>query len=1118
MTIQQPDGTTLKSSASGHIKLKYLSSAATSAHIFPNLSVGLIGLPQLCDHDYSIQLTKSNITIYNPNGTIAITHPRTGPLWTLPLDISTSTIFSSPSLASSLGPPTITATQPAAQPVYNLFPVPSTAAGKCLFYQQCLSSPTKAALLNAADAGHLSRSFPILTPKFIRKHYVATTATAQAYLQRTRQNLRSHSSPTTAVPHSSQPSVTPSDTPTSLPLISLFVAADPTLQDFVQYTDATANFPRTNIHYIITYAEAINYIKVNAITDFTGATFLATYSAQVDEFTSANPNISFSPQIQVMDNMLTSDLRRYFHRKGITIQLVPPGNHRSNNAERAIQTFKKTLIATLASVHPDFPIAALSHLTPQIEFAINILRTSRLSPHLSAFENLYGPYNADRWPLVPIGTKGLVYVNSRDRPLGTFGPHGIIGYYVGRAIDHYGCYTMYIPETRTTRVTDSVYWLPHNPDFPRYERLPTNIFASAPPGFTHLPVTPEPLPVLEGAPADSIPASETASPTVPAPLSVSEGAHRPITPPPSPITVAAAPLTPLPNFTKDAKAFYSYYEKTIQGPNYAAWQDSMVRELTKLTQHFKDGLQLINPADVPPSHRNCPFLNPVTREKLDSATGAIIDLRTRLTWGKQPPSSNPSLNSSSVAASSVVKLLLNSAVSDPHAVLSTIDLDYFYYQTRRTSPEFARMRVRHIPPAARAMLGISHLTDADIIYFQANIAIPGQPDAGKLAQEGLIAHLTPYGYSMCRYTPCLFKHNTDTSIAFPVHVDDMLIKHDPRTSDYANLVAALTTKYSLKEKPIATSFCGIRIDLFRDTNNHSNDRLTLSIPGGVHKALTKLNFTPDSNPGSPNIYTPPTYTSDDQLERLDLSPPASTAERQLLLESVGYFRWYSPAVDPTLLPAISHLASQQASPTQNTMLELRRFLNYVYHHPNGSITYTPSDMQLHIHSDCSHHSESHSRSRTGIYIMCGQPTFSGLDAPYHVNGPIEVVSTILSHVTSSVAESEYGALFVAAQTACPLRQCLEDLGHPQNPCVITYDNQVAGNIAKGTAKLRRTRAIAKDYHWIQDRVAKGEFTLNWAPGKYNLGDFFSKSHPVHHFRDMRPLYVSDHAQLLVSPT
>ena len=562
---------------------------------------------------------------------------------------------------------------------------------------------------------------------------------------------------------------------------------------------------------------------------------------------------------------------------------------------------------------------------------------------------------------------------------------------------------------------------------------------------------------------------------------------------------------------KHAKAFYTHYEKSIAGPQLKDWLASMDRELLMLTDTFPNGISVADPATVPRDKLKCPFLNPVIREKIDSATGSTIDLRTRLTWGKQPRPLDPSVNSSAVAASPVIKLLLNSAVSQPHAVLSSIDVDFFYYTTQLAEPDYCRLHVKHIPKPSRIRLGISHLPNSATVYLRTTIAIPGRPDAGKLAHDALIAHLAPHGYLECPRTPCLFYHTDRPSIRFPIHVDDILVLHDQRTDDFDHLCSILRLKYSIKVQPVANSFLGIRIDLQRNHRNHSLDELRISIPGGVRKALQRLKFVPTHNPGSPMIYTPPTYTTADQLEAVDDSPSASAADRQYLMEAIGYFRWYSPNVDPTLLPAVSHLSIQQVNPTQMTMLKLQRLLNYAYYHPDASITYRPSDMQLYIHSDCSHHSEPNARSRTGIFMVCGQPKFTGPTEPYNINGAVDVVSVLLKYVTGSASESEYGALYTAAVNACPHRQALEDLGHPQQPCIITYDNEVAGKIARGTAKLKRSKAIAKCYHWIQDRVHHGEFKLIWAPGKHNLGDYFSKCHPVHHFKIMRPLYVSDNA-------
>jgi hypothetical protein len=99
-------------------------------------------------------------------------------------------------------------------------------------------------------------------------------------------------------------------------------------------------------------------------------------------------------------------------------------------------------------------------------------------------------------------------------------------------------------------------------------------------------------------------------------------------------------------------------------------------------------------------------------------------------------------------------------------------------------------------------------------------------------------------------------------------------------------------------------------------------------------------------------------------------------------------------------------------------------------------------------------------------------------------------------------------LYLNAQDAEVDRQTLRDLGHPQKPPQIIYDNVPAGRIANRTAKIKRSKAIDMRYHWIQDRVELGHFILKWAPGTANLADFPSKAHPIHHFLSIRPFFVT----------
>ena len=71
------------------------------------------------------------------------------------------------------------------------------------------------------------------------------------------------------------------------------------------------------------------------------------------------------------------------HEQHVKFQLVPPHIHRRNAAERAIRTYKNHFIAGLASTDQNFPLHLWDKLVPQAEITLNLLRNSRLHPHLS---------------------------------------------------------------------------------------------------------------------------------------------------------------------------------------------------------------------------------------------------------------------------------------------------------------------------------------------------------------------------------------------------------------------------------------------------------------------------------------------------------------------------------------------------------------------------------------------------------------------------------------------------------------------------------------------------------------------------------------------------------------
>jgi hypothetical protein len=153
--------------------------------------------------------------------------------------------------------------------------------------------------------------------------------------------------------------------------------------------------------------------------------------------------------------------------------LVPPYSHRRNAAERAIRSFKDQLIAGLCSADKSFPIHLCDRLLQQAVITLNMLRTSRINPKLSASTHIDGQYDLNRAPMAPPGTRIIVHETPSRRI--TWGPHGQDGWYIGRALEHYQCYTVYINKTRGERVVETVDFFPENfkLPFPSTQELAT---------------------------------------------------------------------------------------------------------------------------------------------------------------------------------------------------------------------------------------------------------------------------------------------------------------------------------------------------------------------------------------------------------------------------------------------------------------------------------------------------------------------------------------------------------------------------------------------------------------------------------------------------------------------
>ena len=223
---------------------------------------------------------------------------------------------------------------------------------------------------------------------------------------------------------------------------------------------------------------------------------------------------------------------------------------------------------------------------------------------------------------------------------------------------------------------------------------------------------------------------------------------------------------------------------------------------------------------------------------------------------------------------------------------------------------------------------------------------------------------------------------------------------------------------------------------------------------------------------------------------------------KVVQQVIGGCLYYGRAVDDTILPALSAIASEQPCATESAEKKVLKLLNYLATHPEAKVRFHASDMILNIHSDASYLSETRARIRLAGYFSHSSKTTKG--EKIKMNGNIFMSCGIFKIVVYSAAEAELGALFLNIKQGKVLRILLEELGHKQPPTPAHCDNSTATGIANDSMKKQRSRSMEMQFFWVTDQVKNGSFDVQWHPGAENLADYFTKHFTSKHHQEVRP--------------
>ena len=462
-----------------------------------------------------------------------------------------------------------------------------------------------------------------------------------------------------------------------------------------------------------------------------------------------------------------------------------------------------------------------------------------------------------------------------------------------------------------------------------------------------------------------------------------------------------------------------------------------------------------------------------------------------------------------VADMTMFKILVNSTISTPGAKWLSLDVKNYYLGTPMDNYEYMIIPINQIPQEIIDHYNLHNIVHHGKVYVEIRRSMYGLPQAGILAEQQLICFLGSYGYSPVPHTPGLWRHQW-RPITFCLVVDDFGVKYIGK--EHADhLIQCLRNHY--KEIEIdwtSKRFCGIQLNW-----DYTTCTCDLSMPGYVQQALHKFQHPPPSKPqDSPYPATVKQYGVKVQLtDPIDTSAHLPVHEIKRLQQIISTFLFYSRAVDPTLLTALSELSSAQATATDTTKRACQQFLDYCASHPDGSIRYHASDMILKLCSDSSYLNAVGARSRQGGHLYLGNKS-----EPDILNGTVLNLAAIMKMVLSSAAEAEFGALFHNTKEVTPLHTTLAEIGHPQPPTPVLVDNSTAVGLANDTVTQRRSRAIDMRFYWVCDRINQQQYHVYWAPAHQYLAEYFTKHHTPSHHRKMRKYFVYTTASPKFLPT
>jgi len=362
-------------------------------------------------------------------------------------------------LNPATSPPTTEAQAAPHETINVIFDLPS-AHDTFLWYHASAGFPTKATFINTIRNGNYS-TWPKLTVTLINRYFPDSDETIKGHLKGQRQGIRSTKQlaldkiiKNEEVRIKMEGKGSPFHQIPITKTHEAFFRIDDLTNSI--HNNQTRAFPFTsqqgNMYIMVAIHLDANYIFVKPMRNRTKEEMIRAYEKIINRMRMAGLGI----KKHKLDNEASDTLKQYICKQEIQFELVPPGNHRQNQAERAIETFKAHFIAILEGIDDKFPLSLWCHLLEPTELRPKSPPPIKGSAKKTAFVHVHGHHDYIKKPFAPLGCAIEAHVKPDDRR--TWDTRSDAGFSLGTSMEHHRCFRAYVTRTRATRISDTVHF------------------------------------------------------------------------------------------------------------------------------------------------------------------------------------------------------------------------------------------------------------------------------------------------------------------------------------------------------------------------------------------------------------------------------------------------------------------------------------------------------------------------------------------------------------------------------------------------------------------------------------------------------------------------------------